>query len=376
MRILVEQSVLQKATARVASAAARGGEIIILNNLLIDATPVGVWLVATDLAIEVRARIQADVQVEGQVTVNAADLGEIARNAPKGAEIALELDVDADPRLQVRFGRSRYKMPALPGEDFPEFPAMEGATSITITSAELGQVLDRVHFAQSSDETRYYLNGVFLEKVSVAGEPVLRAVATDGLRLAVDECPAPTGEPMTSVIIPRKSVIELRRLIGDHTGPVTVSTSKAAIAVEAGEVRMISKVVEGSYPDYLRVIPQKWDREITFDRELLAAAVKRASIIGSEKARRVKLTIDEGLLTLAVRNTESGEATEQIEIEDDGGFFEASFTARHVLDALDQSDGSRVVFRFTDNASPTRLEPHPSDSAGSGTLCVLSPLRA
>ena len=377
MKIIVEQSALAKATARVSSIVERRNTIPILSNLLIDASyPGEVWLLGTDLDMEIRTRLEAQIETEGQTTVGANALGEIARNAPKGSEISITLDDAKDPRLQVRFGRSRYQLPVLLAGDFPIFSTQKQPTELSIPAAELAVLLARIHFAQSTEETRYYLNGAYLTKASVSGAPVLRMVATDGHRLALDECSTPASDPMPGVIIPRKTIGEFRRLLDGLAGSVILRVSTASVVFEADGVRLTSKVIDGAYPDYERVIPRDWKHQIVLERDALRLAVKRVSLISAEKTRPVKLAISGGVLTLIVRNMEAGEAREEIEIEDEGLEFETGINARYILDALDQTEGRQVVLRLPeDNTSPCRLDPHPSDSTATGALCVLMPLR-
>lgn len=377
MKIVVEQSALVAATARVASVVEARNTIAILSNLLIDATPDGeVWLTATDLDIEIRARMDAKVEADGQVCVGASSLSEIARNAPKGAEVSLVHDTAKDPRLQVRFGKSRYQLPVLPAEDFPVFGERIDDTAMSVPAGELVGLLSRTHFAQSTETTRYYLNGTALQIVAVEGVAMLRTIATDGHRLALDECPAPEGASMAAIIVPRKTVAEIRRLLDGLAASVDVRTSPKGITVRTDDVRLSSKVIDGHFPDYERVIPRRWAREIEIDRAVLTGAVKRVSLISGDKARTVKFTLDNGVLALTVNNMETGTAREEIEIIDDGALFETGFNSKYVLDALGQSEGKSVVLRLPESGGdPGRLDPHPSDSAAAGALSVLMPVR-
>lgn len=377
MKVVAEQSALVAATARVASVVEARNTIAILSNLLIDATPDGeVWLTATDQDIEIRARMEAKVEEIGQICVGATSLSEIARNAPKGAEVSLTHDLAKDPRLQVRFGKSRYQLPSLPAGDFPIFGERIDDTAMSVPAGELAGLLSRTHFAQSTETTCYYLNGTALQIVAVEGVPMLRTIATDGHRLALDECPAPEGASMAAIIVPRKTVAEIRRLLDGLAASVEVRTSPKGITVRTDDVRLSSKVIDGHFPDYERVIPRRWAREIEIDRAVLTGAVKRVSLISGDKARTVKFTLDDGVLALTVNNMETGTAREEIEIIDNGPLFETGFNSKYVLDALGQSEGKSVVLRLPDDSgAPGRLDPHPSDSSAAGALCVLMPVR-
>lgn len=376
MKIIVEQSALVAATARVSSIVEARNTIPILSNVMIEADRGEVWMVATDLDMEIRVSLKAEIAQAGSVTVPANTLNEIARNAPKGAEVVLSLTSD-DPRVKVVFGRSRYQLPMLAAGDFPLFAAQADMTELTLPAAELATLLGRVHFAMSADPTRYYINGVYLQALSVEGRPMLRTVATDSHRLALDETPLATGTDFPGAIVPRKTVGEFRRMLEGRSGDVRLWISRTSIRLSIGDAVLTSKLVDGTYPDYVRVIPRTWEREIAIDRAQLAGAVKRVALISAEKARSTKLTIDDGVLTLTVRNMEAGEAIEQIEIDDpDGGpCIEIGFNARFILDALDQTESRRVVLRVSDSASPARLDPHPFETTATGALCVLMPLR-
>ena len=376
MKIIVEQSALVAATARVSSVVSARNTIPILSNVMIEADRGEVWMVATDLDMEIRVGLDAEIAQPGSVTVPANTLNEIARNAPKGAEIVLSLSAD-DPRVKVVFGRSRYQLPMLPAGDFPVFAGPAEVTELVLPAAELATLLDRVHFAMSTDETRYYINGTYLQAVAVEGRPMLRTVATDTHRLALDETPLAAGLDFPGAILPRKTVGEFRRMLEGRSGAVRLWIGRTSIRLSIGDAVLTSKLIDGSFPDYVRVIPTAWDREITIDRALLAGAVKRVSLMSAEKTRSTKLTIDDGVMTLTVRNMEAGVAVEQVEIDDpEGGpCFEIGFNARFILDALDQTESRRVVLRFSAPASAARLDPHPAETAATGALCVLMPLR-
>lgn len=375
MRITIEQAALHRVASRVASVAARKSTIPIIGNMLISAGNDGVWLTATDLDMEIRERVDAVIDQPGQITVSAASLSEIARNAPAGAEVLIDWNATADPRAQVRFGRSRYQLPVLPADDFPVWPELSDVVTQAMDAADLSAMLDHVHFAQSTEETRYYLCGTCIHKLAVDGRPTLRLIATDGHRLVTDERPVEAGPPMPTVILPRKSTAEFRRLLADAKGQVLLQVSPAAVALEVDGTRIVSKTIDGSYPDYLRVIPANWEREIIIDRTLLEQAVKRVSLISADKARSVKLSIDDEVLTLTVRNMEAGVADEEIEVQGAGDHFEIGFNARFILDITSQTDSAQLLFRVTDSGSPARLDPHPSTKGAAAIVNVLMPLR-
>jgi DNA polymerase-3 subunit beta len=374
VKIIAEQGAIARVTARIANVAVRGGTIPILQNVLIQATAEGVWLSATNLDMDIRERLDADVEAEGEITLPAASLAEITRHAPAGAQVAIAWDGGTDPRATVRFGRSRYLLPVLPSTDFPKRQSLSEAVDLQMPAGQLLTLLDHVHFAQSTEETRHYLNGTYLHTVSDGGRQVLRLVATDGHRLVIDQCPV-DGPSFPGVIIPRGAVGEFRRLLTGAKGDVELSVSRQAVALEVGDARVISKVIEGSYPDYLRVCPHSWDREILIDRAALQAAVKRVAIISADRTRNVKLSIDDEVLTLTVRNMEAGVADEEVEVLGRGPHFETGFQAKYLLDLLEQTDADQMAFRVNDGGSPARLDPCPGTKGADGVINVIMPLR-
>lgn len=375
MKVLVQQPALQRATARVVSAVERRNTIPILSNVLLRAEGDRLSITATDLDIEVVEKLPAEIVQEGEFTVSAATLAEIARNAPPGAELAIEWADHDDPRATVKFGRSRYQLPVLPAGDFPIRGDLTEAVSLTLDAAVLHRLLDRVHFAQSTDETRYYLNGVHLCMVSDEGERVLRTVATDGHRMVRDQTPCGDSERMPSVTIPRKAANEMRRILADLKDAVTLEVASTGLALHTGTGRLITKALDGSYPDYERITPRQWDREITIDRALFKEAIKRVSLISGEKSRSVKMTIADEVLTLTVRNMEAGVAAEEIEVRGEGPSFETGFNAKYLLDLLDQTDADQMLFRVTDPGSPARLDPGPGAKNAEGLVNIVMPVR-
>lgn len=373
MKIFVEQAALQKATSRVTSAVERRTTIPVLANVLLTASDDQLSITATDLDIEVVETLPARIEGQGAITVNAATLSEIARNAPAGAELAIEFN-DVDPRAIVKFARSRYQLPILPAGDFPERKSVKG-TSLTLDADALRRLLDHVHFAQSNEETRYYLNGTYLHIFADNGVTMLRTVATDGHRLVMDQTPCDQAGDMPGVIIPRKAVNEMRRILADTKDQVTLCVNAQGVQLMTPTGHLITKTVDGAFPDYHRVMPQDWKHDVEVDRGLLKEAIKRVSLITAEKARPIKMTITDGLLTLTVTNMDAGVASEEIEVTTDIEHFEVGFNAKYVLDVLDQSSADRMLLRVTDPASPARLDPLPGTKHAEHVINVLMPLR-
>jgi DNA polymerase III subunit beta len=261
---------------------------------------------------------------------------------------------------------------ALPESDFPDLAAGDLPHRFILPATDLKRLIEKTQFAISTEETRYYLNGIFLHTIDVLGTTMLRAVATDGHRLARVEMPAPPGsEGMPGVIIPRKAVAEIVKLVEDGSETVTVELSSAKVRLTFDGVILTSKLIDGTFPDYQRVIPSGNDKLLTVERSDFAKAVDRVSTISSERGRAVKLALNEGRLTLSVNNPDSGSATEEIEVDYDAAPIDIGFNARYLLDITAQLDGDTALFKLADAGSPTVVQ----DREGASALYVLMPMR-
>ena len=377
MKLTIERAALLKALAHVQSVVERRNTIPILGNVLLSAGDDGLAFSATDLDMEIADGAPAHVESPGQITAPAHTLYEIVRKLPEGAEVSLGFS-GADPRLAVQAGRYKVNLPVLPAGDFPVMPSEGLSNGVSLESADLIRLIDKTRFAISTEETRYYLTGIYLHTVVSEGRSLLRAVATDGHRLALAEMAAPEGASgAPGVIVPRKTVQEARRLLEDAGESVDLHLSAQKIRFDFGRATLTSKVIDGSFPDYTRVIPRENHRIMTVDNALFAAAVDRVATISSEKSRSVKLSVEAGRVILTVRNMETGQAVEELEVDYDGDPFEIGFNARYLMDVTAQIGGETTEFRFVDRAAATLLDPvlvlDPTDV---GVQYVLMPLRA
>jgi len=371
MRVTIERSALLKSLGHVHRVVERRTTIPILSNILLRATETGLRLQATDLDLEVVESAPASVAEPGATTVPAHTLYDIVRKLPDGGEVALEEAADR-ATLVIRSGRSRFTLQTLPESDFPDLAAGELPVRFELPAAELKRLIDKAQFAISTEETRYYLNGIYLHTIEVDGQSMLRAVATDGHRLARIELPAPAGaERMPGVIVPRKTVAEVQRLIEDPEGSVTIELSSAKIRFTIGGVQLTSKLIDGTFPDYGRVIPVGNDKELVIDKAEFEAAVDRVSTVSSERGRAVKLSLSAGRLVLSVTNPDSGSATEELEVEYDSDPLDIGFNSRYLLDIAAQLEGEAAVLKLADSGSPTLIQ----DRANTGALYVLMPMR-
>ena len=371
MKVTVERAQLLKSLGHVHRVVERRNTIPILGNVLLRADNAQLSLKATDLDLEVTETLAAETATGGATTVPAHMFYDIVRKLPDGAQILLEGDGDRAV-LAIRAGRSRFTLQTLPESDFPDLAAGEMTHSFTLTAADVKRLIDRTQFAISTEETRYYLNGIYLHSAGSAKAASLRAVANDGHRLAQVDLALPKGAVgMPGVIVPRKTVGEVQRLIEDNEAEVAVELSAGKIRFNIGNVVLTSKLIDGTFPDYGRVIPQNNDKELVVDKNDFAAAVDRVSTISSERGRAVKLALTAGKLVLSVTNPDSGSATEEIEAEYAADPLDIGFNSRYLLDIAAQIEGEAAVLKLADPGSPTLIQDRDNKTA----LYVLMPMR-
>ncbi|WP_018699353.1 DNA polymerase III subunit beta [Amorphus coralli] len=371
MRATLERAHLLKSLTHVHRVVERRNTIPILSNVLIRSDGSALNLKATDLDIEVTEQVPAMVEQGGATTIPAHMLHDIVRKLPEGAQVVLETNSDG-ATLTLSAGRSRFSLQILPEADFPDITAGAFTHSFTLKAGELKRLIDRTQFAISTEETRYYLNGIYLHSVEGPDGAMLRAVATDGHRLAQAEIPAPEGSTgIPGVIVPRKTVSEIQRLIEDGDEAVKIELSDAKIRFTFQTVVLTSKLIDGTFPDYGRVIPQNNDKSLHVDRQEFAAAVDRVSTVSSERGRAVKLSLQPGKLTLSVNNPDSGSATEELVVEYDADALDIGFNSRYLLDIAAQLETETAEFMLADPGSPTLVR----DIGEARTLYVLMPMR-
>ena len=366
MKATIERATLLKGLGHVHSVVERRNTIPILSNVLLEASPDGgLRLMATDLDLQINETVEAQVSEPGATTVPAHTLFDIVRKLPEGSQVEL---IAAEGRMQVNAGRARFTLAALPRDDFPIIAEGELPTRFELPAATLRQIIDKTRFAISTEETRYYLNGIYLHVTD--GE--LRAAATDGHRLARVTVARPDGaDAMPGVIIPRKCVAELRKLLDEVDGTVEVSLSESKIRFGLGNAVLTSKLIDGTFPDYSRVIPTANDKLLKIDPRSFEEGVDRVSTIASERTRAVKMTLDRDKITLSVTSPENGTAAEEVPADYAAQGIEIGFNARYLLDILGQIDGDMVEVHLADAAAPTLLRENDNAPA----LYVLMPMR-
>jgi DNA polymerase-3 subunit beta len=368
MKITLERAELVRALAHVHRVVERRNTIPILANVLLRAGKNGLELKATDLDLEIVETVPAEIKQASAVTVPAHMFYDIVRKLPEGSQVELQSGSDRGS-VQVRAGRSRFTLQTLPETDFPDIAAGDLPHRFKLAAGDLKRLVDKTQFAISTEETRYYLNGIYLHLVD---DKKLRAVATDGHRLAQVDLPAPKGAAgMPGVIVPRKTVAEVQRLLEDAGEEVEIELSPAKIRFSLGKVVLTSKLIDGTFPDYGRVIPLGNDKILVVDKGEFSSAVDRVSTVSSERGRAVKLSLGNGKLTLSVTNPDSGSATEEIEVEYGAEPIDIGFNSRYLLDIAQQIEGEKATLKLADPGSPTLLQ----DSEPSGALYVLMPMR-
>ncbi|MDP4632381.1 MAG: DNA polymerase III subunit beta [Alphaproteobacteria bacterium] len=366
MKLTIDRISLLRPLGHVQSVVERRNTIPILANVVLRAEGGELSLTATDMDMDIATEVGCSVMTSGTTTMSAHLLYDIARKLPDGAEVEIAVN---DGHAMVSAGRSSFRLPTLPVEDFPAISSNELPVNFSLTAADMRDLIDATRFAISTEETRYYLNGIYIHKAE-SGE--LCAVATDGHRLAMTRQALPSGAAqMPSIILPRKAVSELRKLLDDFDGDVLVGLSETRAEFRFGVVRLTSKLIDGTFPDYTRVIPVGNDRIMQVDVSAFSAAVDRVSTVASEKSRAVKMGLKSGVLTLSASNTDASSATEELEVSYDGPEMEIGFNARYLLDIAGQVNSDLVEFVLADQGSPSLVRA-PGDEA---SLFVLMPMR-
>ncbi len=372
MKATIERATLLKCLSHVQSVVERRNTIPILSNVLIEASADGsIKLMATDLDLQIVESISAQVEQAGATTISAHTLFDIARKLPEGSQVSLQA---ADGKMLIQAGRARFNLSTLPRDDFPVIAEGDLPTAFELPAATLIEIIDKTRFAISTEETRYYLNGIYFHVSEDAGSggPVLKAAATDGHRLARVTVARPDGaEGMPGIIVPRKCIAELRKLLDEVDGSVAITLSASKIRFGLGNAILTSKLIDGTFPDYSRVIPTANDKLLKIDPRGFEEGVDRVATIATEKTRAVKMSLDRDKITLSVTSPENGTAAEEVPGDFAGEAFDIGFNARYLLDILGQIDSDLVELHLADAAAPTLIR----ESDKSIALYVLMPMR-
>ncbi len=372
MKFSIDRVDLLRSLAHVQGVVERRNTIPILANVMLKVEGDALKLATTDMDLEMVEHVAAKVKTPGATTVPAITLYDIVRKLPDDSTIDFECG-PKDAAATIRAGKSVFRLGALPVDDFPKMGSNDDFTNrFSIPAADLRTLIDRTRFAISTEETRYYLNGIYLHAAESAGVPVLRAVATDGHRLARFEMPLPQGAAkMPGVIIPRKAVNEIRKLIEEAADKVEIALSRTKLQFGFDHVSMTTKLIDGTFPDYERVIPSGNDKVIEVNPALFATAVDRVSTVSSEKARAVKLTLKGKSMTLSATSPDAGSASEEIEVRFNADPIEIGFNSAYLMDVTKQIEGDGCRISLSDPASPTIIQ----DVSDASSLYVLMPMR-
>lgn len=376
MKFTIEHSVLSNALAHVQTIVEKRTTNPLLSNVKITANDNGLILDATDNDMELSEQIPATVSEEGVITVPAHKLYDIVRKLPQGSEVQCELNPE-NQKMNIKAGRSRFTLGTMPGDEFPSISDGEMTHSFVIKAATILDLLNRTSFAVSMEETRYYLNGIYLHcltKTNDAGEEVqlLRAVATDGHRLACSETDMPAGGVgMPGVIVPRKAIGELTKLLANCDEDIEISLSTYKIRFKFTKLVLTSLLIDGTFPEYERVIPMGNDKKANINAQSLSSVVDRVSCM-SEKSHSIRLSFVKDLLTLSASNMEDGgSAQDEMEIVYDGEPVDIGFNFTYLDAILKQIKSNELVIEFADSTSPALLK----DIKDDHSLFVLMPLR-
>ncbi len=371
MKVSIERGALLKAVAQAQSVVERRNTIPILANVLIEAEGDTIEFRATDLDIEVVDVAPAKVERAGATTVSAVTLNEIVRKLPDGALVSLTEDGQSG-RLVIEAGRSNFALATLPKQDFPVMASSEYTANFSCKAPVLRRLFEKSRFAISTEETRYYLNGVYMHVAESEGAKVLRCVATDGHRLARIDAELPAGaENLPGVIVPRKTVNELMKLVNDDDQDIAVSVSETKVRFATPGITLTSKVIDGTFPDYSRVIPQSNTKMLEVDAAEFAKAVDRVATVSSERSRAVKMQLDEDRLILSVNAPDSGNAEEELAVAYADESLEIGFNAKYLLEIASQVDRENAVFLFNSSGDPTLMR----EGSDTSAVYVVMPMR-
>ncbi|MDX1443652.1 MAG: DNA polymerase III subunit beta [Gammaproteobacteria bacterium] len=349
MKFQVQRETLLKPVQAVMGVVERRQTMPVLSNVLMIAEKGQLRLTGTDLEVELVSSIPLDAAEDGEITVPGRKLLDILKALPDDAMLDISLDKD---RLVIRSGKSRFTLATLPAAEFPLIEDINTQSSFEIDQGMLKTLFDRTAFSMAQQDVRYYLNGLMLE----LRESVLRAVATDGHRLALYDVDADVGGSNQQVIVPRKGILELQRLLGDSEDSLKLDVGSNHIRIEMEGLRFTSKLIDGRFPDYERVIPQGGDKELVMDRQLLKEALGRTAILSNEKYRGIRLMLSAGTLKIQAHNPDQEEAEEELEIDYNGEELEIGFNVTYLMDALGAVHGDEVTVGLSDPNSSCLIE--------------------
>ena len=346
----------------------------ILSNIILEAKDDKLILSSTNLDIYCSDKIKAEVLKSGEVSVSAVTFFEIIKRLPSGSEVLMIME-EGENEIKLTCGRSKFNLSTLKTDDFPIISDSDLSTNFVLSADELIRIIDKTKFAVSNEETRYYLNGIFLHKAERNSIQFLRAVATDGHRLAQYDIPLPQGaEDITGIIIPKKTIYELRKVLDDANGDVSVSLNENKIKFSFNDLKVVSKVIDGTFPDYTKVIPQKNDKNFKTNNSDLKNAIDRVSAVAANeesKSKAIKFCIENNSLSLSVESQSKGSANEMIDVNYSGDKVDIGFNSKYIIDICNEVDGDEISISLSDSISPAII----LDKTDENLFFVLMPMR-
>lgn len=356
MKFCLEREQLLQPLQAVQGVVERRQTLPILSNVLLRAKDDQLSVTGTDMEVELVATVPSSDQTDGEVTVPARKLIDICRSLPNGAKLTFQLE---DQRATLRSGRSRFTLTTLPAADYPNTDELSESLDLVLPQGDLRRLIDLTQFAMAHQDVRYYLNGLLFE----ISTDYVRAIATDGHRLAVSQraLPTPIDTEVRQIILPRKAVGELHRVLGTGEEEVTLCVGSNGVRVQMPGLQMTSKLIDGRFPDYERVIPdrERCDKVIDFEADELRQCLARASILSNEKYRAIRLTFDNKLLRIVASNPEQEEAEEELEMDYEGEMMEIGFNVTYLLDALGALPTEKARVYLSDNSNCCLIQPVP-----------------
>ena len=369
MRLAIEKSAFVKVLSHLYRIVEKKSTIAVLSNVKMEADK-ALHLTSTSVDLEIVESVEADIQEKGATTLPAHVLYDIVKKMPEG-KIDLKTSPDGS-KVIMRAGAAEFTLPTLPTDDFPVMTGGSMPFKFDVPVDDLKKLIDRTKFAMSVEETRYFLNGIYLHVVEKKGKELLRAVATDGHRLAQFDVSAPAdAKGVPGVIVPRKVINELRGLLDDTSADIKCEISETKARFSFGGVQVTSKLIDGKFPDYEKVIPTANDKSMEVDGRLFAEAVDRVSSVSFEKSKSIKLNLGRNKLTLLASTPDSGSAVEDIEVAYDAEPLEIGFNSRYLLDIAEQIEGKFMRFTFADSSNPAII----TEIDGAQAVFVLMPMR-
>ena len=374
MEFKINSSDLLKALSHIHGIVEVRHTLPILSNIILKAKDNELTLSSTNLDIYCADKIKAEVSIAGEISVSAVTFFEIVKRLPSGSEVVMTME-DEENEILLKCGRSKFHLSTLKTDDFPIISDNDLSTNFVLSADELIRIIDKTKFAVSNEETRYYLNGIFLHKADRNSIQFLRAVATDGHRLAQYDIPLPQGaEEITGIIIPKKTIFELRKVLDDANGDVSISLNENKIKFTFNDLKIISKVIDGTFPDYTKVIPQNNNKNFKTNNNELKNAIDRVSAVAANeesKSKAIKLSLEDNKLNLSVESQSKGSANEIIDISYDGDKVDIGFNSKYIIDICNEVDGEEVDISLLDSVSPAII----LDKTDENLFFVLMPMR-